>query len=90
MKPRKLTHLEKELLIYCYQIGYKWAALNGQNVRVLRTDERPVLSGAMHHVKCIDGTTVLGDPIIVPRLFRDVGYYVIDLSEIQQQMTLKI
>jgi len=88
MKARKLTHLEKELLIYCYQTGYKWAALNGQSVRVFDTDKKPHLNHRVHLVKRDDGMTELGAPIIVPKLFKDVGYYVLDLSEIQQQISL--
>ena len=88
MKARKLTHLEKELLIYCCETGYKWAAFNGQSVRVFDTDKKPHLNYRVHLVKRDDGMTVLGNPIIVPGLFKDVGYYVLDLSEIQQQISL--
>jgi len=88
VKPRELTELETELLVYCYKNGFNWAAFNGQSIRVFDTEEKPHLNYRAHQVKTSDGMTILGSPIHVPGLFRDVGYYVLDLSEIQQQISL--
>ena len=88
MKPRELTELETELLVYCYKKGFNWAAFNGQSIRVFDTEEKPELNYRSHQVRGEDGMTILGSPIHVPGLFRDLGYHVIKLSDIKQQLTL--
>ena len=85
---RNLTTLEIDILLHCKRQGYKYAALNGNHVRVL--DKKPYLIGTMHRYLRDDGVTVLGDSLYIPGLFNDVGYGVIKLSDLAKQITLNI
>jgi hypothetical protein len=82
-----LTELELKILQHCADKGYTYAALNGNHVRVLEGGIKPILVGSMHRVES-DEDTYFGETIFVPGLFKDVGYEVIELKDIQEQLSL--
>ncbi|HAM79578.1 hypothetical protein [Ornithinibacillus bavariensis] len=82
-----LSELELKILQHCANKGYTYAALNGSHVRVLEGNERPILKGAMHRVES-DKETYFGETLFIPGLFQDVGYEVIELKDVTEQLSL--
>ena len=91
---RGLTELEWSILEHCQSKGYTYVALNDNHARAFDTVEKPYLKGGMHRVEFDNynpqydehyTTTVLGETLLVPGLFQNTGYAVINLSELTVQ-----
>lgn len=70
------SELELQILLYCKNQGYRYAAVNDGHVRVMKTNTKPVLVGNMYRVDSENGTTYFGETLFVPGLFKQTGYLV--------------
>lgn len=63
------SELELQILLYCKNQGYRYAAVNDGHVRVMKTNTK-------YRVDSENGTTYFGETLFVPGLFKQTGYLV--------------